>query len=686
MNYFLTGAPNCGKTTLFNRLTGSHQREGNWSGVTVELCQGDIGNHQVTDIPGLYDLYPPASVGLDLQTAAEALAQAPAIINVINATQLSRSLLLTQQLIATGRPVIVVLNMMDKARARGIHIDINALSNELGTVVLPVSARTGEGLDPLEVLLDNPPAGQVNQLIDQCHSALMSNSERIVQRAIKSSGRGGYSAKLDQVLLHPWLAYPFFLLAMYAMFFFAVHFASAFIDFFDIMAGLIFVEGIQALGAGIGLPAAFAGSLANGIGGGIQTVATFIPVLFFLYLFLGILEDSGYMARVAFVMDKLLARLGLSGSAFVPLLMGFGCNVPAISATRTLANKRDRLITMMMAPFISCGARLPVYALFATAFFPQNGQNAVFALYLLGILVSVITAVLLNQNLNKASRQPFILELPAYHLPSLRSLWRTTWRRLKQFIWRAGKVIVPMVLVINTLASFDATGKWQPDAPQNSLLANVGQLITPVFQPIGIESENWPAAVGLFTGILAKEAVVGTLDTLYSSTPVTNDDSTAGEQATAAILSIKDNLLGLGSALTDPLGISVGDVNDQALVAEEQGFQIDTLGRLTGAFSGAGAAFAYLAFILLYTPCSATIAAIYREAGSRWTTIAVLWTTGVAYLVALTIYQASLIASKPLTSITLITLGWLTAAMSFKALSRFMVVDDHIPVKQVDHC
>ncbi|WP_158584088.1 ferrous iron transport protein B [Salinibius halmophilus] len=684
MNYYLTGAPNCGKTTLFNRLTGKHQREGNWSGVTVELCQGDFAGHQITDIPGLYDLYPPASVGIDIQTAAAALKRAPAIINVINATQLSRSLLLTQQLIATGRPVIVVLNMMDKARARGIHIDLDVLSDELGAPVVALSAKTGEGIAQLEALLDSPPQGQVINVTNQCQEGLVRKSDEIAQLATKAVGRAGKSAQIDQILLHPWLAYPFFLLAMYAMFFFAVHFASAFIDFFDIMAGLIFVDGISAIGSFIGLPAALSGSLANGIGGGIQTVATFIPVLFFLYLFLGVLEDSGYMARVAFVMDRLLSRLGLSGSAFVPLLMGFGCNVPAISATRTLPNKRDRLITMMMAPFISCGARLPVYALFATAFFPQNGQNAVFALYLLGILVSVVTAVLLNRNLNQAARQPFILELPAYHFPSLRSLWRTTWRRLKQFIWRAGKVIVPMVLVINTLAGFNHQGQWHPEQPEQSLLANVGKIIAPAFQPIGIEASNWPAAVGLFTGVLAKEAVVGTLDTLYSPTTTEEAAEAPFVQVRQAVASIRDNLFGLTGALADPLGISIGAVDNQATAATEQGVQLDTLGRLTVAFSGVSAAFSYLAFILLYTPCSATIAAIYREAGRRWTIIAVCWTTGVAYLVAMTIYQASQLFSQALVSGGLIIVGWLVAAACFKLLAKYMVVEEQIPLRQLD--
>ncbi|WP_332328177.1 ferrous iron transport protein B [Endozoicomonas sp. GU-1] len=333
----------------------------------------------------------------------------------------------------------------------------------------------------------------------------------------------------------------------------------------------------------VGAPAWAVTLLADGVGGGIQTVSTFIPVIAFLFLFLSILEDSGYMARAAFVIDRLMRFLGLPGKAFVPMLVGFGCNVPAIMAARTLDNEKDRLLTISMAPFMSCGARLPVYALFAAAFFPESGQNVVFILYLVGILAAIFTGLILKQSILSGDSSPFIMELPNYHLPSVTQVMLRTWDRLKAFILRAGKAIVMVVVVLNTLNAIGTDGSFGHQNTQNSLLSKIGQTITPIFSPMGMTEENWPAAVGLFTGILAKEAVVGTLDSMYGAIAASENADTEGETTfdllaglQEAVATIPANLSGLSGTLADPLGVEVGDLTDLEAVAEEQAVKVST--------------------------------------------------------------------------------------------------------------
>jgi ferrous iron transport protein B len=435
---------------------------------------------------------------------------------------------------------------------------------------------------------------------------------------------------------------------------FTINIGSAFVDFFDQAVGALLVNGLSEVLTGLHWPEWLVVMLAKGVGGGIQVVATFIPIVGCLFLFLSALEDSGYMARAAFVMDRFMRMIGLPGKSFVPMIVGFGCNVPAIMATRTLENQRDRILTNLMNPFMSCGARLPVYALFAAAFFPVGGQNMVFGLYLLGIAVAVLTGLIMRHTMFKGESSPFIMELPAYHMPTLTSVFIRTWDRLKAFIFNAGKVIVPMVLVLNFLNALGTDGSFGQENSNKSVLSEIGRSLTPAFKPMGIEKDNWPATVGIFTGVLAKEAVVGTLDALYSQF-ATPDAETAIDQApfnlkaaiVNACLTVPENLKAVADNFLDPLGLNIGNVSDMDTAANEQKVKTNTFAAMRSSFDGKAGAFAYLLFILLYAPCVAATAAIYRETRLGWTLFVVCWTTGIAYMTATIFYQSVTYRSHP---------------------------------------
>jgi ferrous iron transport protein B len=383
-------------------------------------------------------------------------------------------------------------------------------------------------------------------------------------------------------------------------------------------------------------------------------VATFIPIITALYLFLSVVEDSGYMARAAFVMDRFMRSIGLPGKAFVPMIVGFGCNVPAVMATRTLENDRERKLTILMNPFMSCGARLPVYVLFATAFFPQSGQNLVFGLYLIGIVVAVMTGMVMKRTLLSGESAGFMMELPHYHMPTARGIALRTWDRVKLFIKEAGRIIVIMVIVINTLNSIGIDGSFGNEDTEHSVLSVMSKTITPVFSPMGIEEDNWPATVGVLTGILAKETVVGTLDALYTRI-ASNESGSVNHQAAFdfwqaiydATATVPQNLLGMNQRIADPLGMDVGDLSSVEVAAQAQQLNLDVFGAMAARFDGQMGAFAYLLFILLYSPCIATIGAIRREAGSRWAAFVVAWSTGIAYITASLFYQIATYEAHP---------------------------------------
>jgi ferrous iron transport protein B len=365
-------------------------------------------------------------------------------------------------------------------------------------------------------------------------------------------------------------------------------------------------------------------------------------------------------------MDRFMRMIGLPGKSFVPMLVGFGCNVPAIMATRTLENRRDRILTNLMNPFMSCGARLPVYALFAAAFFPIGGQNLVFGLYLVGIAVAVLTGLIMRHTVFKGGSTPFIMELPAYHLPTLHGVCIKTWDRLKSFLFNAGKVIVPMVLVLNFLNALGTDGSFGQENSNKSVLSEIGRSLTPAFEPMGIEKDNWPATVGIFTGVLAKEAVVGTLDALYSQfsatdsvVPADKSSMNLEEALGKALKTIPENLLAVADNIVDPLGLDIGMVSDMEAAAREQAVNTRTFAAMQQSFDGKTGAFAYLLFILLYAPCVAATAAIYKETSFGWTLFVVFWTTGIAYMTAVIFYQVITYSQHPAYSLT-----WITGLMS----------------------
>ena len=500
---------------------------------------------------------------------------------------------------------------------------------------------------------------QVHQLLHEDIDILVADTRygyirSLMQAAVQQTHQVSHSKsdQIDQVVLNRWFGIPLFLLVMYLMFFIAINIGGAFIDFFDIAVGTLFVDAPQTWLESIGTPGWLTG-IVTAAGSGIQTVATFIPQIGLLFLILALLEDSGYMARAAFVMDKLMRFVGLPGKSFIPMLVGFGCNVPAIMATRTLENRRDRLMTIMMNPFMSCGARLPVYALFAAAFFPRNGQNLVFGLYLIGIAAAVFTGFVMKNTIMQGEASPLVMELPPYHIPKIKGVFLRAGDRLKTFLLKAGKMIVLMVMVLAFLNSVGTDGSFGQQDSQNSVLSASSRAITPMFAPMGVQAENWPATVGIFTGVFAKEAMVGSLDSLYGQLAEEAAPSEAdppfnlGENIQAALVSIPTNMVSLGNQLLDPLGLNVGDVQDQSAVAEEQELSTSTFGQMAQRFGNSTAAFAYLLFVLMYFPCVAATGAVYRETNLGWTALVAAWTTGLAYWVATVFYQVATFSQHP---------------------------------------
>ena len=668
----LIGNPNCGKTTLFNNLTGAHQKVGNWPGVTVEKKSGTmmLGDQsvEIVDLPGIYSLEQDY-LGLDEIIARDFLRQEnyDLVINIIDATNLERNLVLTQQVLEASQNVIVALNMVDVAHQNGVEIDVVALSKKLGVIVVPIVASRGTGVDGLKFhMQESLTAGkkpETERSVEVSHDIHEATGDKLIRRyhtakrlvdgvMLMTPVEHSLTEQIDRWVLNRWLGIPFFLFMMYAMFTVAISFGAVFIDFFDILFGAVFVDSSRWLLTWSGFPEWLVVLLADGLGSGIQLVATFIPVIGFLFLCLSMLEDSGYMSRAAFVVDRLMSKLGLPGNAFVPLIVGFGCNVPSVMASRTLGRDSDRLLTIAMAPFMSCGARLTVYALFAAAFFPNNGQNIVFLLYLLGIGMAVLTGWVFRKQIFATEMTPSFQEMPAYHLPVARNILLTTWFRLRAFVFRAGKTIVLVVIALSFLNSIGTDGSFGNANTDKSALSVVGKAIMPLFVPIGLSRDNWPATVGLFTGLFAKEAVVGTLDALYSGSEIVDlnapPDINAAVQA--ALMSIVTNTSELLGHLGDPLGLDMGDLSDQSKMAEVQGVNTSTLTNMASLFGSQLAAFSYLVFILLYAPCVAVLGAIAKEAGWRWMALVFCWSTGLAYVTASTVYQLGSFSAHPLFS------------------------------------
>lgn len=660
----IIGNPNSGKTTLFNRLTGSNQHVGNWPGVTVDRKTGHI-NYQgkrtdVVDLPGIYSLSP--------YTQEEIIAREfvlsddlDGILNIVDATNLERNLYLTMQLIGLGLPMVVALNFIDDVEAQDIHIDCARLSERLGVPVFPISARRGLGMDALLQAVTGemqPPTHQPSYL-HGVGAAIRRGAEILEATDIRACSRPFYAAKLleddpqivshvqltpeqrkemddladalsaheighdhemmfadavydyiedivrnsvhkpdhpkltptdriDRVVINKWLAVPIFIAIMALMFW------TTFGPIGEGLKGLLetLIQGmlapwlentLLALGASdwvIGLTC-------DGIIGGVGGVVSFLPQIVILFFFLSMLEDTGYLARIAFIMDTLLRRIGLSGKSFVPMLMGFGCTTPAVMAARTMENEKDRRMTIMLTPFMSCGAKLPVYALVAGAIFGRNAGLVIISLYVFGILMSIFAGFLLKKTVFRDVSSGFVLELPPYRLPTFKGTVRGMWDKAKDFITKAGTVIFLMSIVIWVLQNFTPTFAVAA-SPESSILGVFGRFIAPIFAPLGFG--EWQASVSLLTGLVAKEAVVSTMSVLY------------GVSASADLATI-----------------------------------------LTGVFSPV-AAYAFLIFILLYMPCMSAFATIKREMGGwRWALGAAAFQTCLAWLAAFVVYHIGML-------------------------------------------
>ena len=461
--------------------------------------------------------------------------------------------------------------------------------------------------------------------------------------------RKSVSDTIDKLALNKLLGIPLFFGVMYLVFLLTIKVGEPFIEFFDIFFGAIFVDAVENLLLSISSPEWLIQLLAYGIGGGIQTVSTFIPPIFLMFLALSFLEDSGYMARAAFVMDKFMRYIGLPGKAFIPMLIGFGCNVPAIMATRTLEKKRDRYFSIAINPLMSCGARIPVYVLFGVVFFADKAGFVIFSMYLTGILLAVLMGLLFQKTIFSEQATAFVMELPPYHVPTFNGILLHTWQRLQGFIIRAGKVILLFVIVLSFLNSITIEGHFDSDDVENSVLSYIGKIITPVFRPMGITQDNWPATVGLFTGIFAKESIVGTLDTLYSRINKSENQDKETEEETTVADKIREAFAVIGDKFKDE------DESKETNKKEEGTRELDlgekSVSLMEKKFGNWKGAYSYLLFVLIYAPCLAVIGTIYRETTLKWTIFTVTYLTVLAWIVATFFYNLFNILNNPSNSI-----------------------------------
>jgi ferrous iron transport protein B len=640
MVFALAGNQNCGKTTLFNQLTGSNQHVGNFPGVTVDSKSGELRGAKgcsVVDLPGIYSMRP--YTGEEIVTRDFILNEKPdGIINIVDATNIERNLYLTLQLLELKIPMVLALNMMDEVRGNGGTIDVAAMSEELGIDVVPISAAKNEGIDELiRVAVQTVKEHRVPKRVDFCDEGpvhrcihavshliedhaqaagiarrfaatkIIESDEDIIRRlelnqneremlehsivemedegkldrnAAIASMRYDYierlcaktvvkcqeskehlrSVRIDRVLTHKYFAIPIFIGVMLLIFWLT----------FDVVGAAL--QDLLALGIGrlselvdagltaYGINPVVHSLIIDGVFAGVGSVVSFLPIIVVMFFFLSILEDTGYMARVAFVMDKLLRKLGLSGRSFVPMLIGFGCTVPAVMATRTLPSARDRRMTILLTPYMSCSAKIPIYAVFSAAFFPNYAALTMVLLYCGGILVGILAALVFNKTAFRGNPVPFVMELPNYRLPSAKSVAMLLWDKARDFLQRAFTVIFVATLVIWFLESFDARLNFVTDSTY-SLLAAVGKFLSPLFRPLGFE--DWQISTALITGFTAKEAVVSTLGILT-------------------------------------------------------GRGVDALSATLPALFTTTSAISFLTFTLLYTPCVAAISAIGRELGGRF--------------------------------------------------------------------
>ena len=515
INVALFGNPNVGKTTVFNLLTGLNQYVGNWPGVTIEKKEGYLNdNIKIVDLPGIY--------AMDTFSNEEKVSKSylenedvDVIVNVVDASNLDRNLYLTTQLMKYNKPIIILLNMIDLADAKGIKTDYDKLAKELDVTILPIIAKKKSGLENIAKVIEDCSKQRVNYSIDfGDETSTYKKLEEIISDCSKTpmENKKSISDRIDNIMLNPILAYPLFIGILLLLFKFT----------FDWVGGPL-QEGLTALienfvmtpldGVLSSSSEWFKSLIIDGVLGGIAGTLPFFPLIFTLFFGISLFEDSGYMSRAAFLMDKIMSKVGLSGKAFIPMVMGLGCASPAIMATRTLESEKDRKITALISPLMTCGAKLPIYALFVAIFFPKNKALITTSLYLLGIVVAILVALVLNKTVYKTEVEPFVLELPEYKIPTLSALLKNTWNKSKGFLIRVITVMFAMSVVIWFLSSFNLHGFTEN--MNESFLAGFGKILTPIFAPLGFK--DWRISVALLSGLGAKEIVVNTMIVLFGN-------------------------------------------------------------------------------------------------------------------------------------------------------------------------
>ena len=513
INIALLGNPNVGKTTLFNSLTGSNQRVGNWAGVTVDKKEGYFNNFNIVDLPGIYAM---DTYSNEEKVSKEFLenGQVDLILNIIDASNIDRNLYLTMQLKQFKKPIILAVNMIDVAEKKGIHIDYEKLGQLLNVVVIPIQASKEIGIEKVKTALSS-----INKnKIDNTDYSFSSEKETyayiedLLSKCTKTSKNSKKHIKenLDNIMLNPWFAYPIFFAIMALMF--QVTFSWIGQPLSDLLDSLLNDSLVPIIEGWINNYSPWFQSLIlDGIVGGVGGIVVLLPVILSLFACITILEDSGYMARVAFLMDKIMRKMGLSGKAFIPMIVGFGCSVPAIMSARTLESEKDRKLTALLVPLMSCNARLPVYSIFASVFFPKYVGLVVASLYFLGIILAFILGIIFKHLIFKNEEEPLLIELPEYKLPSLKNLFVQLYEKSKNFLIKAGTLIFAMSIILWFLSNFNFSGMTDVN---DSILASIGGFIAPIFKPLGFG--NWQSSVSLLTVLIAKETVVSSMGVIFA--------------------------------------------------------------------------------------------------------------------------------------------------------------------------
>jgi len=647
----LAGNPNCGKTTLFNALTGANHYVGNWAGVTVEKREGNIIHRDntitVTDLPGIYSISP-YSIEEKITRSFIIEDHCDVVVNIVDASFLERNLFLSTQLLELQRPMVIALNMMDEAKKKGVKIDIDGLSKELGVPIVPIIARNNEGIDKLlDVILETARSSSEGvldrkfeldygrkyekQILDlSCKLSsvdtgmynprwlaikLIESDEELTEKfSFLDAGDEEFelyvtnkkydfitetlsktakmpkenydetSTKIDKYLLNRYIGIPLFAAMMTLVFYLTFNVGGLFQGILDKFFSVTVSGFVTDILVKLDVASWMISLIVDGVISGVGGVLTFVPNIAILFIAISLLEDSGYMARVAFLMDKWMSKVGLSGKTFIPMILGFGCNVPAIMGTRTLESENDRLLAILINPFMSCGARFPVYVLFVSVFFPNNKTLVMISLYSLGVAMALVFAYIFRKTIFKGEQSPFIMELPPYRFPNLKTLTIHVWEKVKGYIVKAGTIIFGASVILWFVLNFNQTGMVEIS---DSFGAAFGQFMAPVFAPLGFG--NWQSALSLISGVAAKEIVIANMSILYG----------LGEGATTAQLG--------------------------AILSTE-------FTKLS--------AYSFMVFVLLYTPCVAVIGVIKRETNSwKWTTFSVVYQLIVAWFMSMLVFQ-----------------------------------------------